>query len=73
MQVALDDKVDELLFDDSVEDGLNTDFLENRWWRNLYEWVQNIGQSAKPRRELHLKKQKECLKRFYFIHLLELT
>ena len=28
MQVALDDKVDELLFDDSVEDGLNIDFLE---------------------------------------------
>ena len=31
MQVTLDNKVDELLFDDSVEDGLNTDFLENRW------------------------------------------
>ena len=28
MQVALDDKVDELLFDDSVEDDLNADFLQ---------------------------------------------
>ena len=62
MQVTLDNKVDELLFDDSVEDGLNTDFLEKTLVKEF------IRVSPK-----YWTKQKECLKRFYFIHLLELT
>ena len=64
MQVALDDKVDELLFDDSVEDGLNTDFLEKLLVKEFIRGSPKYWINRKTAARAALKKAKRMFKTF---------
>ena len=66
MQLALDDKVDELLFDDSVEDGLNTDFLEKLLVKEFIRGSPKYWINRKTAARAALKKAKRMFKTFLF-------
>ena len=59
MQVTLDNKVDELLFDDSVEDGLNTDFLEKTLVKEFIRVSPKYWTKRKTAARAALKKSKK--------------